>query len=352
MADPHFDQLAERVAAEMHVPRALVVLVSKAGQVYPGAFGLPEPWASQRSMPLSQSLSRQVVTTGTPLVLRDARTDPELSSRAAIRELEVVGYAAMPMADAQGRPMGVLCVSDDRPRDWTAGELSTLQRLADETALQLQFRALELAEGEAQAAAERADVAARRAVDAASTAVLAAEADVDRTRVVARLSADLMPAETLPGVLQAVDRFVRSPLGAAVTLLGLAAAGSPDIRIWSATAGTRPSVQPVAALQLSDEHPLAVAVRERRLVLVPAGTAPVVLPAGVVVSSIAVPLVLGQHASTGGLLIGWAQRRDLDPAVQAVARDLSRHVAVALDRVLLREQRLRLAAASPRPAPR
>jgi GAF domain-containing protein len=346
VADPQFDELARRVAAELQVPRALVVLVSKAGQVYPGAFGLPEPWASQRSMPLSQSLSRQVVATGTPLVLRDARVVPELSGRAAIRELAVVGYAAMPMADAQGRPIGVLCVSDDRPRDWTATELSTLRRLAGETAVQLQFRALELAEGEARAAAERADVAARQAVDAASTAVLTAEADVDRTRVVARLSSELLPATTVPDVLEAVDRFVRSPLGAVVALLGLATAGSPDIRIWSATAGARPSAQPVAGLRLGDEHPLAAAVRERRLVLVPAGTPPLVLPAGAVESSIAVPLVLGQHASTGALLIGWGLRRDLDPQVQAVVRDLSRHVGVALDRVLLREQRLRLAAAS------
>jgi GAF domain-containing protein len=306
-------------------------------------------------MPLSQSMSLRVVATGAPLVLRDAREDPELGSRSVVRELEVVGYAAMPLTDAQGRPIGVLSVSDEQPRNWTADELSTLRRLAAEASRQLQFQALELAEREAKAAAERADDAARKAAGAATAAVLAAEADADRTRVVARLSQELLPAETVRDVLRVVDRFVRSPLGATVTLLGLAETGCSHVRICSAVAGTRPSARPVAGLQLNDQHPLSVAVRERRLVLVPTRaraaefTGPTVLSAGAVESSIAVPLMLGQHASTGALLIGWAQRRELDEQVQAVVSDLARHIGVALDRVLLHGQRLRLAATSPPP---
>jgi GAF domain-containing protein len=174
--------------------------------------------------------------------------------------------------------------------------------------------------------------------------------------VVARLSQELLPAETVRDVLRVVDRFVRSPLGATVTLLGLAETGCSQVRICSAVAGARPSARPVAGLQLSDQHPLSVAVRERRLVLVPtrAGaaaefTGPPVLSAGAVDSLIAVPLMLGQHASTGALLIGWAQRRELDEQVQAVVSDLARHIGVALDRVLLHGQRLRLAATSPPP---
>jgi hypothetical protein len=57
-----------------------------------------------------------------------------------------------------------------------------------------------------------------------------------------------------------------------------------------------------------------------------------------------VPLVLGQHTSSGALLIGWRYPRELDAALRGVVGDLGQHVGHALDRVLLREQRLRLTA--------
>jgi hypothetical protein len=57
--------------------------------------------------------------------------------------------------------------------------------------------------------------------------------------------------------------------------------------------------------------------------------------------------VLGQHTAAGGLLVGWEHHRELNAPLRAVVSDLARHVGHALDRVLLREQRLGLAAASP-----
>ncbi|MCW2574870.1 MAG: hypothetical protein JWR66_900 [Modestobacter sp.] len=353
-ADPGFDELARRVAAELRTPRALVVLISKGGQVYPGAFGLPEPWESRRSMPLTHSMGLRVAASGRPLVLRDAREDPELGNRPAVLELAVVAYAAMPLEDVHGRPIGVLSVSDDRPRDWTAPELAALRRLASEASRRLRFQALELAEREALAAARREDDAARKAAGAARAALVAAEAAADRARVVARFSQELLPAETLLDVLRVLDRFLRSPLGAVVTLLGVAEPGCPDVRVWAAVAGSPPSTRVAAGLQLGDPHPLATAVRERRLVQVATRTTGeaefpgmVRLPVGAAETSIAVPIVLGQHTSTGGLLVGWGQRRELDVPLQTVVGELGRHLGHALDRVLLRDQRLLLSTTSP-----
>jgi hypothetical protein len=351
--DAGFDDLARRVAAELHVPRALVVLVSKGGQVYPGAFGLPEPWESRRSMPLTHSMSLGVAATGAPLVLRDAREDPELCLRQPVRELEVVGYAAMPLEDVHGRPIGALSVSDHQPRDWSPAELATLRRRAAEASRRLQFQALELAEREARAAAERADDAAHKAADAARAAFVEAEATAERARMVARLSQELLPAETLLEVLRVVDRFLRSPLGAVVTLLGLADTGSSEVRVWTLATGVPPSRRPGRCLQLGDAHPLTVAVRERRLVAVTTRAEaqaqfPDLLrvPAVDAATSVAVPLDLGQHTACGALLVGWGHGRELDAPLRAVVGDLGRHVGPALDRVLLRDQRLGLAAAS------
>ena len=351
--DAGFDRLAARVAAQLRVPRALIALISKSGQVYPGAFGLPEPWQSRRSMPLTHSMSLRVAATGRPLVVRDAREDPELSARPAVREMQIVGYAAMPLLDVHGRPIGVLSVSDVQPRDWSSAELTALHRLAAEASRRLQFQGLELAEREARAAAERAARSATKAADAARVAFVEAEAAADRARVVDRLSQDLLQAETLLDVLRSVDRCVRSPLGAVVVLLGLAETGSPELTVSATVAGSLPTGESTTSLRLAAAHPLAAAVRQRRLVPIAAradgeaefpGLARFPLDAE---TSVAVPVVLGQHTAAAGLLIGWGHCRDVDDPLRAVVVDLARHIGHALDRVLLRDQRLRLAATSP-----
>jgi GAF domain-containing protein len=177
-----------------------------------------------------------------------------------------------------------------------------------------------------------------------------AEAAADRARVVSRLGQDLLGAESLLDVLRGVDRFLRSPLGAVVALVGLADTGGSELRVWAAAAGSLPTTHVATGLRLEDAHPLATAVRERR-------TVPVVCQAEGEVefpglarfplgaeTSLAVPVVLGQHTSAAGLLVGWSYRREVDVPLQDVVVDLARQVGHALDRVLLRDQRLRLAA--------
>ena len=358
VADEGFDRLAATVARRLDVDRSLVVLVSKAGQVLPGAYGLPEPWATRRSMPLTHSLSQRVTAAGEPLVLRDAREDPATAESLSVRELGVVAYAGMPLWGAQGRPIGVLVACDLQPRDWTTAELGTLRRLAAEASRQLQVQAVELAEREALAAALRDDGTARAAAERARGALVDAEAEADRTRLVARLSGALLTADSLPEVLRAVDRFVRSPLGSGTVLIGVAESGCTDVRVWAATAGAPPSAEPVVTLTLTDAHPLTAAMADRRLVTV-AGRAegseefPQLAPfvAGTE-TVLAAPLVLGQHSALGALALGWTQRRELDGSVRAVAADLALHVGHALDRELLREHRRWLATDPADPVPR
>ena len=323
--------------------------------MYPGAYGLPEPWETRRSMPLTHSLSLQVAATGAPLAVRDAREDRDLCARPPVQELAVVAYAAVPLTDVHGRTIGALSVSDEQPRDWTAAELGDLHELAAEASRRLQFQALELAQREALAAGVRADDAARKAAAAAAGALVEAEAAADRARVVARLSQELLPAATLLDVLRAVDRFLRSPLGAGVVLLGLADHGCPELDVWSLTTGAAPFPRTSGhELRLDDPHPLAVAARERRLVPVATRAEGAVEfrglargPGGSAETSVSVPLVLGQHTSIGGLLVGWDHTRELDPPLGQVVVDLARHVGHALDRVLLRDQLLNLHSATP-----
>ncbi|WP_250028510.1 PP2C family protein-serine/threonine phosphatase [Paractinoplanes maris] len=130
LADPALDRFAEMVRTVLRVPVALVTLVDADRQFFPGACGLGEPWLGSRETPLSHSFCQHVVATAEPLIVTDARLDPRVSDNLAIDDLGVVGYAGMPLTDAQGEVLGSLCAIDHQPRDWTAAELSLLAALA------------------------------------------------------------------------------------------------------------------------------------------------------------------------------------------------------------------------------
>ncbi|MGY1855697.1 GAF domain-containing protein [Modestobacter sp. SYSU DS0290] len=351
LPDAEFDRLAAEVARRLSVPQALMVLVSKGGQVFPGVHGLGEPWTTRRSSPLSLSMSQAVVRTGQPLVVPDTAADPLLRDSAVVQTVGIVAYAGMPLWNGQGRPIGVLAAVDDVPRDWSADDLAVLYQLAAECSRRLQFRALELDDQEARAAAAREASAARRAAEAAQAAYVEAEVEAERTRLVARFSAGVLAIDTMPEVLRALDRLVRSPLGATATLVGVAESGGDELRLWTTSSGVTSYARPTAVVGLHAPHPLAEAVRERRMVAHPTGEdadpASSDGPAGRSQSALAVPVLLSQHEAAGGLLVTWGHPRALDPPLRSAVTDLARHLGHALDRVLLREQRLRLESVRP-----
>ncbi|OMQ14634.1 hypothetical protein A7K94_0215210, partial [Modestobacter sp. VKM Ac-2676] len=252
------------MARRLSVPQVLVVLVSKGGQVFPGVHGLRAPFTTQRSSPLSLSMSHVVVRTGRQLVVPDTGADPLLRDSAVVQKTGIVAYAGIPLWNGQGRPIGVLAASDDVPRNWSTDELAVLDQLAADCSRRLQFRALELADQEARAAATREASAARQAAEAAQAAYVEAEVEADRTRLVARFGDGVLAVETMPDVLRALDRLVRSPLGASAALIGIAEAGSDELRLWATSTGSASYARPTAVVGLPAPHPLAEAVHERR----------------------------------------------------------------------------------------
>jgi serine phosphatase RsbU (regulator of sigma subunit) len=118
-------RLATRVIG---VPVALVSLVTDDRQVFVGAHGLPEPWASRGQTGLSHSFCRLVIEDDAPLVIEDARDDPRTADNLAIDDIGVIAYAGTPLRDPQGRVLGSVCAIDDRPHRWTDDELALLDQ--------------------------------------------------------------------------------------------------------------------------------------------------------------------------------------------------------------------------------
>ncbi len=134
------ERFARLVARMLAVPVALVSLAEAGRQVFPGMVGLAEPWATSRQTPLSHSLCQHVITSGSPLVLPDARQDERTCTSLAIGDLGVVVYAGMPLTDGQGHVLGSLCAIDERPRVWSPQELADLNDLAAACSGELRLR--------------------------------------------------------------------------------------------------------------------------------------------------------------------------------------------------------------------
>jgi GAF domain-containing protein len=127
---PALDRLARVAARVVDAPVALVSIVDHDRQVFPGCCGLDEPWLSRRETPLSYSLCQHAIDTREPLVLDDAREHPALRDSGAVRELEVIAYAGIPLIGDDGHVLGTLCVIDHRPRAWTSEQIDVLRDLA------------------------------------------------------------------------------------------------------------------------------------------------------------------------------------------------------------------------------
>lgn len=124
-----FDRLTRLASQIFAVPVALVTLVDEDRQYFKSCLGLPEPWASLRQTPLSHSFC-QIVTSGDALVIEDAREHPLVRDNLAIRDLGVIAYAGVPLADSHGQVLGSFCVIDSRPRTWSEAEVGILRALA------------------------------------------------------------------------------------------------------------------------------------------------------------------------------------------------------------------------------
>ena len=196
-SDQAFETYAGLVRRLLAVPVALVSLVDAERQFFPGAAGLASPWNEARQTPLSHSFCQHVVTSGKELVVADATGHPVLCDNLAIPDLGVIGYAGMPLTDADGHVLGSLCAIDTVPREWSADELDTLRDLAHACSAELRLRIssarTEVARRDSEAARSRAERMAAR-LQLVGRVGQAVGSTLDADEALRRLAALLVPA--------------------------------------------------------------------------------------------------------------------------------------------------------------
>lgn len=128
--DPALERLAKLAAKSLHAPVALVTLVERKRQIFAACVGLEEPWSSERETGLLHSFCQHVVVSVEPLVVADAREHRLVRENLAIRDLNVISYAGVPLTTDNGHTIGSFCVIDHKPRRWTPADVELLQDFA------------------------------------------------------------------------------------------------------------------------------------------------------------------------------------------------------------------------------
>ena len=293
-ADPEMERFAERVCEALRVPVSLVALAQLDRSVFPGACGLPSPWAEQRAAPISHSFCRYIVESGESLVIDDARRHALVHDNPAVTEVGIVAYAGMPITVDDGNVLGALCAIDGVPRTWSEQELRILADLARDCQNAVRLRLSRL---DAQRERTRRDrVEAQLQVE------------VSRSRRMLAIAESLNEARTVDGIAGRLSREFADIPGLVSVKLHLAAALRQDPPLVSPT--------------------VLAAARERTVV---GNDTAVCAP------------VVGSSGLLGVLESLWEVPRRLDEAERNMSLAISSYVAQALERAQLIERRVGVA---------
>jgi sigma-B regulation protein RsbU (phosphoserine phosphatase) len=153
-AEDEFDRLIELAVKLTGVGRGLITLVDGETTTAMSSVGFPGGLAL--IAPVELSFCRFMVSSGRPLVVEDARTDPLTSGDPAIDLFVAVSVASYPIEDADGFVFGTFCVMDSLPHEWTATDLQVLATLAKSASTEIarrrsDARLLTVHQGEASA---------------------------------------------------------------------------------------------------------------------------------------------------------------------------------------------------------
>jgi len=156
--DARFDKLTNIASLAMRAPVSLLTIIDDAGgqQIFKSASGLTGELFQTRSTPLSHSFCKYVRDSGKPLLVRDARTHPELKYNPAVAEFGIIGYLGVPFRNEQGNVVGAFCCIDHQPRNWDENDVEILTRLASIAADQLHLNSAETGRVKAKRLAEQA----------------------------------------------------------------------------------------------------------------------------------------------------------------------------------------------------
>ncbi|MBC7691441.1 MAG: GAF domain-containing sensor histidine kinase [Methylotenera sp.] len=138
-SEESFDRFTRSASRLLHAPLTLISFVDSDRQFFKSTQGLPEPWASERVIPIENSVC-QYTLQGQPLVIEDAREHPLLKNNPALSALNLVAYLGIPMITPEGHNLGAFCAVDHQARKWSEDEIALLQDLTHSIMTEISLR--------------------------------------------------------------------------------------------------------------------------------------------------------------------------------------------------------------------
>ncbi|RBY76507.1 histidine kinase [Blastococcus sp. TF02-09] len=134
------DRLADLAARLLGASTGQVSLLTDVQVVAARAGALADPVGTET--PLENSFCAVSAAATAPLVVSDAQADARVSATFPAASGQIGSYLGTPLVTTEGEVVGVLCVYDAEPREWSAEDLATLQRLSSSVMTELELSAL------------------------------------------------------------------------------------------------------------------------------------------------------------------------------------------------------------------
>lgn len=134
-AEEFFDEIANLAATVFEVPVAVVDLVDSTRVWFKSNIGL-----SVSEVPRELSICHHAIQQSQVFSVCDASEDPRFTCSPLIMELGVRFYAAAPILTDDGYALGVVCIIDRVPRQFSASQLSILASFARIALQRIQLR--------------------------------------------------------------------------------------------------------------------------------------------------------------------------------------------------------------------
>jgi diguanylate cyclase (GGDEF)-like protein len=132
-----FDNIAQMAAQLTGCPISLVSLVDEERQWFKSRIGLDAEQTSRET----SFCAHAIANPHEPLIVPDALEDARFADNPLVQnEPAIRFYAGVPLVNPQGVALGTLCVLDRKPRELSALQQQTLQRLAESVMTTLELR--------------------------------------------------------------------------------------------------------------------------------------------------------------------------------------------------------------------
>lgn len=131
--EERFDRITRAARERLGVPMAAVSLVDEDRQWFKSRQGM-----SSTQTPRDVAFCAHGINDPEGLVVRDSRLDIRFTHNPLVDgEPGIRSYAGIPIVSPDGHRVGMMCVMDGAPHDWTPGELAVLEELSREVSREL-----------------------------------------------------------------------------------------------------------------------------------------------------------------------------------------------------------------------